>query len=364
MSKAAPPALLPCGHFAQGVNPDGSPRCSICGEREAVARMVAQQAAVSRLDPTRGRSADVPATGAGVGWATAEKVLGDRPTAGVYTLPDSIYHADPLRAYGTESLSASGAVRLLPPNTPAHYRWWVDHPKQPTAAMILGSATHALTLGTADLAIFSGKSWTSEAGRAFLADHDPDGGEAPILAGDVPAATAMADALRAHPLVRLGLTGGHPEQAMFARHPEGAWLRGKVDYLAAGAGGRLIITDVKTAEHADAESFAKSGGDLGYDIQASGYEWLAGTLGLGRRVTVIFAVVEKTPPYLVAVHEFHSDDMALAREVYEVAARRFAHCAATGKWPGYPHRINRVSLPPWAVRSRDEASVSTEGEDQ
>lgn len=358
------PVLLPCGHFAQGVNPDGSPRCSICGEREAVERMIAQQAAASRPDPHRAQSADAPAVGAGAGWATADKVLGEQPTAGVYTLPDSIYHRDPLRAYGTESLSASSALRILPPHTPAHYRWWADHPKQPTAAMILGGATHALTLGTADLAVFSGKSWTSAAGEAFLADHDPDGDEAPILAADVPAAQAMADALRAHPLVKLGLTGGHPEQAMFARHPEGAWLRGKVDYLAAGSGGRLIITDVKTAEHADADAFAKAGGDLGYDVQAAGYEWLATTLGLGRKVTVIFAVVEKSPPYLVAVHEFHSDDMALAREVYEVAARRFAHCTATGEWPGYPHRINRVPLPPWAARARDNAAYAADEGDE
>lgn len=356
-----PPILLPCGHFA----PDGE-TCQICAEREAAAslRAMTERVEVEEPDPTQAPPATAPDTGAAAGWATDRKLLGEQPTAGVYDLPDSLYHCDPLRAYGTESLSASSALRMLPPSTPAHYRWWADHPKAPTAAMILGGAVHALTLGTADLAVFDGRSWNSKAADEFLAQHDPDGDEAPILAADVPAAQAMARALREHPLVKLGLTGGAPEQAMFARHDEGAWLRGKVDYLATGARGRLIITDVKTAEHADTDAFAKAGGDLGYDVQAAGYEYLATTLGLGRTVTVIFAVVEKTPPYLVAVHEFHADDMTVAREAYAVAARRFARCTEFGDWPGYPHRITRVSLPPWATRAREEASLAEGEEDR
>lgn len=352
MTPKRKPTLLPCGHLSFGDT------CDICRDKAAAER--AQQDAarareVAATDPTRGQPATAPATGAAVGWPTVEKVLGDQPTAGVYSIPDSVYHRDPLTAYGTESLSASSALRMLPPSTPAHYRWWADHPKAPTAAMILGSAVHAITLGTADLAIFDGKTWASEEGRAFLAMHDPDGDEAPILARDVPAARAIARSLQEHRLVRLGLTGGAPEQAMIALHQDGAWLRGKADYLAPGRGGRLVITDVKTADRADAESFAKAGGDLGYPVQAAGYEWLAKALGLGTEVTVIFAVVEKTPPYLVAVHEFHSDDMRLAAEVYQVAARRFARCLTTGKWEGYPVQINRVSLPPWAVHGMERA---------
>lgn len=345
---------LDCGHY------DTDP-CSLCAERAAVEAI--EQRAVERVAEVAARPVmpDPFAVGAvGAAPTAASAVLGTgEPVAGIYNLPDSIYHRDPLRAYGTESLSASSALRLLPPSTPAHYRWWVDHPKAPTAAMILGGATHALTLETADLAIFEGKSWTSEAGKAFLAAHDPDGDEAPILAADVPVAEAMAHALRSHPVARLGLTGGSPEQAMFARHPEhGAWLRGKVDYLAQGLGGRLIITDVKTAEHADGESFARAGGDLGYDLQAAVYEWLARALGLGKKITVIFAVVEKSPPHLVAVHELHSTDMGLARQAHEVAVGRFAQCLKSGTWPGYPHQINRVSLPPWATRSREEATMA------
>ena len=359
--RAAALALQPCGHFA--ASPEA---CTICAERAAAAsaRLAAEAVKVSRLDPTQAVAAIAPATAAAAASRTAEKLIGDQPTAGVFTLPDSLYHRDPLRAYGTESLSASSARFMLPPWTPAHYRWNIDHPRTTTAAMIFGGAVHAITLGTAELAVFDGRSWTSEAGRAFLAAHDPDGDEAPILAGDIPAAEAMASALKAHPIAKLGLTGGAPEQAMFAQHPAGAWMRGKVDYLAPGAGGRLIVTDVKTAEHADPESFGRAGGDLGYPTQAAGYEWLAKRLGLGRNVSVIFAVVEKTPPYLVAVHEFHPDDLDAARRAHETAARRFARCTETGHWPGYPTQINRVSLPPWAVRALEESAEADDDESE
>jgi hypothetical protein len=332
--------------------------CGICRDRkraDEVAAMVARKPTVVGPDPTSATAITAVATAPAIGETD--------PVAGVYDLPDSIYHRDPLRAYGAESLSASSAYRLLPPSTPAHYRWHIDHPKRPTADMILGGATHAVTLDTAELAVFDGASWDSKSGAAFLAEHDPDGDTAPILAKDVPAAHAMARALREHPIVRLGLTGGAPERAMFAQHEEtGTWLRGKVDYLAEGAGGRLVVTDLKTGKDADEDSFARAAGDLGYDVQAAGYEYLVKRLGLARTVIVIFAVVEKTPPYLVAVHEFHTADMKLAREAHGVAVRRFARCLAANEWPGYPNRINRVSLPPWSMRAREEAALADEEE--
>lgn len=345
-------SLLPCGHFAAR-----GEQCSICAERaqaERVAEIVAATPATAvGPDPT-----DATATTA---VATAPAIGETEPVAGVYDLPDSIYHADPLRAYGTESLSATSHRHLIAPSTPAHYRWKMDHRPSPTAAMILGSAVHALSLETADLAIFDGASWDSKAGRQFLVDHDPDGDEAPILAKDIPAAKAMAQALRDHQIVPLGLRGGRPEQALFVQHPRlGIWLRCKVDYLTGATGDRIIVTDVKTTDCAHPAMFTRSAGKYAYDLQADAIAHQVKALGLASHVTVIFAAVESKPPYLVAVHEIDTADLRQARAVNEAAEQTFARCLETGTWPGYPAVINRITLPPWDARQREEAAYYEE----
>ena len=369
MARPRPVKMLACGHFVTF-----GTECGICAEREAAAKFAAATPPPppvkvrpgSGPDPTRAPRGDAP-RGATVnthGSAT-EKHLGDQPTAGVYNLPDPVYYADPLRAYGTESLSATSARLLLPPSTPAHYRWAIDHPTTGrTPAMMFGAAVHALALGTADLAVFDeGRSWNSKAGERFLAEHPDHGDRLPILAHEVPAAEAMADALLAHPVARLGLTGGHAEQAMFAKDDRfGAWRRCKVDYLAPAAGDRLILTDIKTTEDASPLGFAKSAAKFGYHRQAENCGWLARRLGLARNVTMIFAAVEKHPPYLVAVHEIDTNDLRRAAALNDAATGIFAHCLATGVWPGYPHRINRLTLPVWAARDEEDALAETEGD--
>lgn len=356
--------LLPCGHFS-----DDSDRCPICAERDAVAKM---QQAASRPDPTRAQTATASEAGAGAGWATAEpirdKILGEQPTAGVYDIPDSLYFRDPLRAYRTESLSGSSARFLIPPSTPAHYRWIADHRNEPTDAMIFGSAVHALTLDSADLAVFEGRSWRSKAGADFLREHDPDGDVAPILEHDVRRAKAMAHALRTHPLVAKMLRGAQVEQALFVEDDEtGAWLRGKLDLLQPGASGHLIVGDIKTKDgHAHVSEFARAAAKLSYHVSDAHYARILRRLGLAKRVTMLYATVESRPPHLVAVHQISDEDVQRADELDRLAIGRFAHCLAAEEWPGYPPVINKATLPVYAARNDEEALYdgADEGENQ
>lgn len=358
MARPRPPVMLACGHLTLGTE------CGICAEREAAAKFAAATPPPPPVKVRPGSGPDPTNAGATTAAPATAPAIGETdPQPGVYNLPDHVYHADPLRAYGTESLSATSARMLLPPSTPAHYRWKIDHPTTGrTPAMLFGSAVHALALGTADLAVFDeGRSWNSKAGERFLAEHPDHGDRLPILAHEVPAAEAMADALLAHPVARLGLTGGHAEQAMFAEDDRfGVWRRCKVDYLAPAAGDRLILTDIKTTEDASAAGFAKSAAKYGYHRQADSCAWLARALGLARHVSMIFAAVEKTPPYLVAVHECSPEDLRRATELNDAACAVFARCLATNRWPGYPETITRLHMPVWAARDEEDALAATE----
>lgn len=347
-----PPVLLDCGHFAT-VERDGQPACLICAEKAAVERIKAETVTTHEVGPD-----PTPALPGVAVRAEPTRIIGEtEPVAGVYQIPDSIYHADVLRAYGTESLSATSHRYLVAPFTPAHYRYRIDHQGTGrTPAMIFGSAFHAVSLETADLEPFDGASWNSKAGQQFLADHPDHGERLPVLAKDVPAVKAMAFALRQHPIARRALANGKPEQALIAQHPDlGVWLRCKVDYLANAVGNRLIVTDLKSTECAHESEFATSAGKYCYDLQADNSAFLARALRLAKQVSMIFIAVESNPPHLVNVHEIAGDDLRQARALNEAAEQVFARCLETGDWPGFPVRINKVSMPAWIARNRENA---------
>ena len=50
------------------------------------------------------------------------------------------------------------------------------------------------------------------------------------------------------------------------------------------------------------------------------------------------------------------EDAALHRgaELAHRARALYAHCTATGEWPGYPPEVALVSLPPYAFRDRED----------
>lgn len=376
------PELKPCGHFALA-----SEICGICPPvptPEELAQRAEHQRQIDeaqrrddehvakwgRTDPTTALT-----TPDLVSAAHAGGVVTDRPlepfVAGLRHMDDGDYHADPLRKHGSASISGTSTRLLLPPWTPAHYRHKMLTPPAPkTAAMILGTAVHAVALGTADLDVYDGRSWESTDAKVFLAEHDPDAGFAPVLAKDEAAVHQMARNLREHPVGRLILDAeGETEAAMFAQHPEtGIWLRGKADKLARLARGRAIICDVKTtgtATGAHPAEFERTVGKYGYDTQGAHYALLAYLLGVVRKTTavsVVQLIVETTPPYLVSACEVRRPYMDLAREANEAAYGVFARCLESGDWPGYPPVIHQIGLTPWDLRAREEAIEATEEE--
>jgi hypothetical protein len=47
-------------------------------------------------------------------------------------------------------------------------------------------------------------------------------------------------------------------------------------------------------------------------------------------------VVEKTPPYALAVYEIGPNLMSYAVEDFERCVQLYAECEASGNWPSYP----------------------------
>ena len=265
------------------------------------------------------------------------------PTAGIYLdMPDEVYHADPLRAFGLESLSVSWSKKLLSPGSPARYRWDKDHARVENKDFDLGHAAHGLVLGVgAPLVEVDADSWRTKAAQEAR-DAAYAAGAVPLLPKQIRQVEDMAAQISGHPRFGELLSGGDPEVSAFATDSEtGVWLRARFDYLT-GEG----ITDYKTTVCAHPDKFVRSAVEYGYHSQDAMYRDIAAELGLGE-LPVTFMAQEKEPPYLVAVIDLPADMIAAGRRRNRQAIDLFAWCLSHNEWPGYPAETITLTTPAW-----------------
>ncbi len=173
---------------------------------------------------------------------------------GVYQLEPEEYFADPVP---DGSLSNSGVKKLLPPGSPARYRYDLDNKVAKTSdAFDLGHCVHKLVLGAGEeIAVRPAEfdSYRTKASQAWLAEQR-EARRIPVTPEQYEQAKAMADALLADEYAgRLMRQPGRAEMAMFWQDPAtGVWRRILVDYLPErpGPAKSILIVDVKTCESA------------------------------------------------------------------------------------------------------------------
>lgn len=275
-------------------------------------------------------------------------------------VPEAEYHAAP-------GLSSTGARALL--DSPARYRWQLDHPQQreTTEAQDLGTVTHTLALGAGALPAVAPAEHVTDAGKLSTkkaslawAEEQRTAGLIPISPANLAAAEAMAKALREHPTAGpLLARPGRAEVSLAARCPDtGVLCRGRVDWWPEPLhdGARQQLVDLKTARSADPAAFARSVADYGYDIQDVWYEDLVMWLGAhgGRQPRFVFVTVEKTAPYFVSVSTLDAETLADARRAALAARQLLVACEVSGVWPGYPDEPVQLDMPGWLPYQRAE----------
>lgn len=272
-------------------------------------------------------------------------------TPGVYPdVPEEDYHRDPVKG---GSLSSSGARRLL--ECPAKFRWEQENPPPPKAAFDIGSAAHKLVLGAGpELEVIDADNWQTKAAREAR-DAARAAGKIPVLTHEHETVTAMAEAIRRHPIASrlLDPEQGDPEQTLvWECEQTGVNCRARLDWLPRPTDGRLILSDYKTSVSAEPASFAKSVANYGYHQQDPWYIDGVRTLGLGGADTAfLFIVQEKTPPYVVTIFELDTEARRIGVRRNLEARLTYARCTETDHWPTYTDQIELLSLPAWATHS-------------
>lgn len=278
---------------------------------------------------------------------------------GVYDdIPAEDYHADPVP---DGSLSSSGARLLLPPGCPALYRWTADHGEEHNRVFDLGHAAHQQVLRAGpELVEVHADDWRTKAARAQR-DAAYTAGAVPLLTAELEQVTAMAAALRDHPIAgRLfDPDAGLPEQSLFWRDAEfDVWRRARLDWMRpASPGRRLIVADYKTTNSADPEALGKTMATYGYHLQAQWYRDAAIALNLIGDVDPVFVLVcqEKTPPYLVTVAQPDHAALRYAAMANRKALDIYRRCRDADYWPAYADTVAHLPLPRWAERQHEAA---------
>ncbi|SIG07254.1 recE [Mycobacteroides abscessus subsp. abscessus] len=271
-------------------------------------------------------------------------------------VPDTEYHAD------RSALSCSGARLLLPPSTPAAFRWYMDHPRKSKREWDFGHMAHRLLLGAgAELCVLEPavhgltKGGTiAKSPRATDTWKEAEAtaraeGRVPVHVDDYRMAQAMADKVREHPTAGPLFNSGSAEVSLAVTDPEtGVRLKARPDWIVT-AGNRLTIVDYKTAVSSEPNAFSRKAPDYGYHIQDVWYRRVAQLLKLDDDPRFLFVVQEKEAPYEVSVLEYQDPiDKAESKRQMREAISIYQRCSAEGKWPGRAPEITPIFLPQWA----------------
>ena len=230
--------------------------------------------------------------------------------------------------------------------SPAHYKYFLEHPQEDTAAFRFGRAVHAAILTPTaykrNYAIIpEGIDRRTKAGKEeYQAFLEASVGKEIISAEDAQTIKGIVKAFKKNRDAVELLKGTKREKAMFWTDDNGILCKCRIDAYRAG-----IMIDLKTAADAETDTFCKEALRYGYDVQAAhyldAYQHKESTV----RPDWFFIVIEKAEPFTINILKadigFLDYGFVRRHELIE----KLKACQETGLFPGYG--INDLYLPGW-----------------
>lgn len=262
-----------------------------------------------------------------------------------------------------EGIRRSDLIRMG--RSPAHAKYAMEHPSEPTPALIFGTAVHAFILDPVafdnqflvtdvDMRTKEGKALKAEAAEKGITLLNSE------TFGQI---KAMAEAIKANPYASRLLTGDH-ETSHFWTDPEtGEVCKCRTD-CETDIGGTHYVVDLKTCGNASTEEFTRDAMKYGYFIQAAMY-----TEGVkaatGKDSVFVFVAVEKDPPYAVNVLQCSEDVIRIGMNGngktmgYRALMDLYHKCRTEDRWPGYEgfeNTIQAMDVPKWMKTETQETA--------
>ena len=262
----------------------------------------------------------------------------------VSDLDNELYH----KAYG---LSCSDLKVML--RSPAHYHASLLFPQKTTPEMLLGSALHTAVLQPE---LFDEEYMElpkidrrTKEGKELYKQYS-DSGKTLLDSVTVATVQKMKGSLMQHPIISSVLSSGSPELSCFGCLPEfpHTLVKCRPDWYNEELG---VLLDLKTACDASPKAFSKASADYFYHLQNALYQDLFSHVSGKHIQAFLFAVVEKEPPYAVALYQLDADAVEKGRDLYHKALVAYNDSLDRNYWVGYSPRIEILQLPAWALVS-------------
>lgn len=247
--------------------------------------------------------------------------------------------------------------------SPEKYKWFLEHPVEPTPALTFGQAAHKYILEPDsfddEFAVAPNVDKRTKAGKdewaEFCAKNE---GKTIISPDDFIQIQEMTEVLKNHPIAyQLLMQDGESEVPLFWTDEDtGERCKVKLDRLK-GPGGAVVV-DYKTAASAQTDKFNADIYRYGYHLQAAMYtEAVMKARGIENRPDFIFVVQEKKAPYSVNVIQVTEDVMLNGYDKFRELIGILHECKELDNWYGYNgpfNTINEAYLPGWLTMGDED----------
>ena len=258
------------------------------------------------------------------------------------------YHAHP---------AISKSTLFLLRQSPEKFRYEVDNPQPKSPSLTFGSAFHKWALEPDsffdEFAIAPVVDRRAKAGREAWNDFVAENSNRDIISlDDLNTIRQMTDSLFENKYARSLIEASQHEQSFFWRDElTGEECKCRPDILL-DRPSIHIISDLKSCESADTESFTRDAVRYGYHLQA--YMYTDGVRqNTGCDYSFVFIAVEKKPPY--AVNVMQADDLFIryGEDTFRELIGIYHECRESGSWWGYngfSGIINNLTLPGYLAK--------------
>ena len=235
--------------------------------------------------------------------------------------------------------------------SPAHYRYWKDHPQIDTPSLLIGRSAHKYMLEKEDFfkefAVAPNVDRRTKAGKEEWALFEAENqGKDIISADDFEKIKEMHEALYSTPFVAKLLSGEKELSYFLEDEQTGLIIKCRPD-CETHIGDTHIIIDYKTTDNADSDEFMKQAIKLMYDMQLYMYSYILEKIK-GFKYDVVFIAQEKQPPYAVNILQADKYFLASGEDMFRTYLNIYKECLETGNWYSYVNdNINSLGLPNW-----------------
>ncbi len=220
--------------------------------------------------------------------------------------------------------------------SPATYKAAYTDRREPTAAMRIGTAAHAMCLGGARLGVFDGEVRRGKAWDQFEADNaDKD---VIITAPELAQVTKIYEAVMAHPEAGALVKAAQKEVAL-EWDAFGIKCAGRIDGIVHDG-----IFDLKTAGSSNPFVFQRRGLYMHMHARMAWYLRGAKENKLPHETARLIAV-ETRAPFNVTVFKLTPRALEMGEKLLRLWIEKLRACRATNFWPGYVQHTVDFDVP-------------------